>query len=131
MPPFSLSICLILSMMIKCAGVLLTICLLRNLHAFLLCADFFSKSIFFFEKLFEDYHQSVMQFRSRPGQTFCRTWSGSNLFAKQTTLVSKELSPNFPSLSAKSAIPLSGSMICFPDSAMSVDQFPVFLFGSG
>ena len=28
------------------------------------------------------YHQSVKQFGSRPGPTFCQAWSGSKLFAK-------------------------------------------------
>ena len=36
----------------------------------------------FFEIFFQEYHQSVKQFGSRSGPTFCRAWSGSKLFAK-------------------------------------------------
>ena len=32
-----------------------------------------------FEKFFEEYHQSVKQFGSRSGSTFCRAQSGSKL----------------------------------------------------
>ena len=42
---------------------------------------FFSKSIFF-EKLFQEYHQSVKQFGSTSSPTVCRAWFGSKLFAK-------------------------------------------------
>ena len=34
------------------------------------------------EKIFQEYHQSVKQFGSRSGPTFCRARSGSKLFAK-------------------------------------------------
>ena len=50
----------------------LTVCMLGNLHAFLL----------FFKKIFLEYHQSVKQLGSRSGLTFCQAWSGSELFAK-------------------------------------------------
>ena len=46
---------------------------------FLSSADFFQ--INFFIKLFQEYHQSVKQFGSWSGLTFCRAWSGSKLFA--------------------------------------------------
>ena len=36
----------------------------------------------FFEKFIQKYDQSVKQFGSRSGPTFCRTWSGFKLFAK-------------------------------------------------
>ena len=35
-----------------------------------------------FEKFFNEHYQSVKQFGSRSGLTFCRAWSGSKLFAK-------------------------------------------------
>ena len=35
-----------------------------------------------FKKLFQEHYQSVKQFESRSGPTFCRSWSGSKLFAK-------------------------------------------------
>ena len=38
--------------------------------------------IYVFEKFFQEYHQSVKQFGSGSGPTFCRAWSGSKLFAK-------------------------------------------------
>ena len=53
--------------------------------------------ITFFKKLFQQYHQSVKQFGSRSGPTFCRTWTGTKLFAKiisrrhYSTVVGKEL----------------------------------------
>ena len=43
-------------------------------------ADFVFKFIFF-EKKFEEHKQSVEQFGSRSGPTFCRASSGSKLFA--------------------------------------------------
>ena len=36
----------------------------------------------FFKKFFQEYHQNVKQFASRPGLMFCWAWSGSKLFAK-------------------------------------------------
>ena len=36
----------------------------------------------FFKKFFQEYHQSVKQFGSRSGPTFCPAWSGSKLFVK-------------------------------------------------
>ena len=50
-------------------------------HAFLSSADFFQNQ-FFFEKFFQEYHQSVKQIESRSGPTLCWAWSGSTLFAK-------------------------------------------------
>ena len=52
------------------------------LHSFLSTVDFFFYWFFFFKKIFQEYHQSVKQFGSRSGLTFCRAWSGSKLFAK-------------------------------------------------
>ena len=47
---------------------------------FLSSAEFFK--INFFEKFFQECYQSVKQFGSRSGPTFCQAWSGSKLFAK-------------------------------------------------
>ena len=38
--------------------------------------------VIFFFKFFQDHLQSVKQFGSRSGPTFCRSWSGFKLFAK-------------------------------------------------
>ena len=38
--------------------------------------------ISFFKKFFQEHWQSVKQLGPRSGRTFCRAWSGSNLFAK-------------------------------------------------
>ena len=46
-----------------------------------LSLDFFFE-INFFEKFFQDYQQIVHQFESRSGLPFCRSRSGSKLFAK-------------------------------------------------
>ena len=48
--------------------------------AFSLSADFFQNQLF--EKFFQEYNQSVKQFGSRSGWTFCWAKSGSKLFAK-------------------------------------------------
>ena len=56
----------------------LTLCII--LHALFLCCFFFK--INFFEKLFQEHNQSVKQFGSRSGLTFCQAWSASKLFAK-------------------------------------------------
>ena len=56
--------------------------------------------IIFFMIFFREYYQSVKQFRSRSGPTFCWSWSGSKCFAKvassrrKSLLASKESSPN-------------------------------------
>ena len=42
----------------------------------------FFQNFFFYEKFFQESHLSVKQIPSRSGLTFCRTWSGSNVFAK-------------------------------------------------
>ena len=39
-------------------------------------------NINYFKKLFQKHFQSVKRFGSRSGPTFCRSWSGSKLFAK-------------------------------------------------
>ena len=68
---------------------------------FLSSVDFFK--INFFKIIFQEYHQSVKQFRSRSGPTFRRAWSGSKLFAKvisrrkKSPLVGKELTLKAPS----------------------------------
>ena len=48
---------------------------------FVVCWFFYYK-IKFFKKFFQEFDQSVKQFGSRSGPTFCRAWSGSYLFAK-------------------------------------------------
>ena len=55
----------------------LSLCTLGNV----LCSDFFSKQSCF-KKIFQEHYQSVKRFGSRSGPTFCRSWSGSKLFAK-------------------------------------------------
>ena len=56
--------------------------MLGNFAWFFVICGYFKKKNNFFQKLFQEYHQSVKQFRSRSGLTFCRVWSGSKLFAK-------------------------------------------------
>ena len=46
-------------------------CMMGNLHAFLLSADFFFK-INVFENFLQEYHQSVKQCGFRSGPTLCR-----------------------------------------------------------
>ena len=55
--------------------------MLSNFADFLLSVLIFFK-IHFFEKFFQEYHQSVKQLGTRPGPTFCRAWSESKQFAK-------------------------------------------------
>ena len=58
-----------------------TVCnCLQTTLACLSSVDFFK--INFFEKFFQKYHQSVKQFESRSGPTFCWASSGSKMFAK-------------------------------------------------
>ena len=45
-------------------------------------AEIIFQNIFFFENFFHKYHQRVKQFGSGSGLTFCRSWSGPKLFAK-------------------------------------------------
>ena len=50
-------------------------------------ARFFCRLLIFFKinfskKFFQKYHQSIKQFGSRSGLTYCQAWSGSKLFAK-------------------------------------------------
>ena len=49
------------------------------LQAFLSSADFFHK---FFKTFFQEHHQSAKQFGPRLGLTFCHSYSGSKLLAK-------------------------------------------------
>ena len=49
----------------------LILCMLGNFPAFFCCLPIFFK-ITFFKKFFQGYHQSVKQFGSRSGPTFCR-----------------------------------------------------------
>ena len=47
---------------------------------FLSSAEFFQN--YLFQKLFQEYHQSVKQFGSRSGPTFCRPGLGPNCLQK-------------------------------------------------
>ena len=51
-----------------------------NFQAFLSSADCVQN--YLFQKFFQEHYQSVKRFRFRSGPTFCRSWSGSKLFAK-------------------------------------------------
>ena len=68
----------------------LTLCMLVNF----LCCWLFQ---IFFSKNFWEHYQSARRCGSRSGPTFCRSWSGSNLFAKvisrrqKSPLLGKEL----------------------------------------
>ena len=55
-------------------------CLL-TFHALVVICWLFFK-INFYKKLFQEYYQSVKEFRSRSGRTLCWCWSGFKLFAK-------------------------------------------------
>ena len=59
----------------------LTLCMLGNFSCFCCRLLTFFK-INFFQKFFQEHYQSVKLFGSRSGPTFCRSWSGSKLFAK-------------------------------------------------
>ena len=67
----------------------LTLCMLSNFSCILLSADFFNIS--FFEKFFQEHHQSVKLFESRSGPTFCQSWSGSKLFLQRLSADDKSL----------------------------------------
>ena len=70
--------------------------MLGNLSGFccdMSSADFFQNQLF--QKFFQGHYQSVKWFGSRLGLAFCRSWSGSKLFAKlisrwQNKIASKE-----------------------------------------
>ena len=66
------------SMKLVCS-LILTLCILGNFRAF---SAIFLFKINFSKKIFQKYHQSVKQFESRSGLTFCPAWSVSKLFAK-------------------------------------------------
>ena len=82
----------------------LTLCTLFCHLRIVLFFFFFFVCLFFkltfSKKIFQEYHQSVKQFGSRSGPTFCRAWYGSKLFAKvirrqqKSPLAGKELNPN-------------------------------------
>ena len=57
---------------------LLTLCILGNFSCFFCCQLIIFK-INFFEKFFQEYHQSVIQIGSRTGPTCCRALSWSKL----------------------------------------------------
>ena len=81
--------------LLKAVSRSLTLCMLGNFTCFFVICSFF-KTIFS-KKIFPEYHQSVKQFGSRSGPTFCQAWSGSKLFAKviskwqKSPLVKKDL----------------------------------------
>ena len=49
---------------------------------FVVCWFFFKINFLRKKKIFQEHHQSVKKNGSRSGPTFCRSWSGSKLFAK-------------------------------------------------
>ena len=63
-----------------------------NFHDFLSSADFFLNK-HFEKKFFQENYQTVKQFVSRPGMTFCQAWSESKLFAKVTSRQDKSVNP--------------------------------------
>ena len=75
----------------------LTLCMRGNFICFFVVCGFLFFNIKFFKNVFQEYHQSVIQFGSRSGPTFCRAWSGSKLFSKvisrwqKSPLAGKEL----------------------------------------
>ena len=73
--------CLFFSGRLRQVLLYITLCPLGNFAYFLSSADLFQNQ-HFFKKFFQEYHQSVKQFGSRSGPTFCQAWSGSKLFAK-------------------------------------------------
>ena len=86
--------------------VLLSCIRINSSHAGEFCMLFCHQWIFylkltFSKNIFQEYHQSVKQFGSRSGLTFCRVWSGSILFAKvisrwqKSPLAGKELWARF------------------------------------
>ena len=98
--------------------------MLGKFACFLSSADFFK--IDFFKKKFQEHYQSVKQFGPRSGPTFCRSRSGSKLFAKVISrqqnlpLAGKELRyishimylNNFPAVGCKT--PMMNNKKCFP-----------------
>ena len=62
------------------------LCMMKRFSSILLFADLSFLNINFFEKFFQEFHQSVKQFGSRSGPMFCRAKSGSKLFV---TLISR------------------------------------------
>ena len=65
-------------------SVLKTRCMLGNFSCFCCCLPSFSK-ICFLKKSFQEHYQSVKRLGSRSGWRFCRSWSGSKLFAKDNS----------------------------------------------
>ena len=64
------------------------------LHAFMLSPDgFYSFKSNIFKKFFLEYYQSVKQFGSRSGLTFCRSWFGPKLSAKVISIRHKTSNP--------------------------------------
>ena len=74
---------------INACSLIISACWVIFMLIFLSPADFFFK-INFFKTLFQEHYQSVKQFGSRSGPTFCRSWSGSKPFAKD---ISRQKSP--------------------------------------
>ena len=60
----------------------LTLCMLCNFACFFLFFCRLWTCLFLLKKLFQEYHQSVKQFGSRLGPTFCWASSGPKLVAK-------------------------------------------------
>ena len=60
---------------------LLTLGMLGNFACIFVVCCLFSE-LTFLKKIFREYHQSIKQFGSRSGPTFCQAGSGFKLFAK-------------------------------------------------
>ena len=80
----------------------ITICMLGNFACiFVVCGFFFIFLNNFFKNIYREYYQSVKQFGSGSGPTFCRAWSGSKRFAEvisrrqKLPLVGKELKGSY------------------------------------
>ena len=61
------------------------LCLLGNFASFFIVCWYFFK-INFWEKFFQEYHQSVKKFGSRSGPMFCQSWSVCKCY-QQTILI--------------------------------------------
>ena len=84
----------------------------------------------FFKIFFQKHYQSVKQFGSRPGLTFCLSWSGSKLFAK---VIKKKRQKPLPScfhgrLEKTFFIEDSERLIRRHGCLLYVDPFPVIFF---
>ena len=97
---------------------------------FLSSADFFSKS-FFFEKLFQEYDQSIKLFGSRSGrliwvQTVCKGFQQMALVGKELRTVSKKHGVHAYKMVAALTLFCAGLFACCLSSASFI-QIKLFL----